>query len=212
MNTWYIASCKGKNLDRTYDMDHLTIVQRGSDLKWKQLVRINKINFQAESIVECGIDGEWDVSQDRNMTFTVQNHAYIWNLVKTMFTWQFELFLHYDTILTLFCSIFHILNDALQPTNQWMFLGCLGYIESSYVPIATGWNDPTAVFPERLNFFTVCLVNYLCEVLPWLAPKGKFLKFRSPDCWKMHFWHPFWLQKHSLYIVCLQQQQFFLEF
>ena len=77
MNTWYIASCKGKNLDRTYDMDHLTIVQRGSDLKWKQLLRINKINFQAESIVECGVDVEWDVSQDRNMTFTIQNHAYI---------------------------------------------------------------------------------------------------------------------------------------
>ena len=45
----------------------------------------------------------------------------------------------------------------------------------------------TAVFPQRLIFFTVCLVNYLCEVLPWLAPKGKFLMYMSPDCWKMHF-------------------------
>ena len=68
----------------------------------------------------------------------------------------------------------------------------------------------TAVFPQRFSFFTVCLVNYLREVLPWLAPKRKFLKFRSPDCWKMHFRHSFWLQKHSLFIVCLQRQQFFL--
>ena len=70
----------------------------------------------------------------------------------------------------------------------------------------------TAVFPQRFTFFTVCLVNYLCEVLQWLAPKEKFLKFRSPDCCKMQFWHFFWLQKHNLYIICLQRLQFFLKF
>ena len=86
MNTCYIASCEGKNPDGTYEMEHLTRVQRGSDLKWKQPARIDKINLQAGSIVECGVDGEWDVSQERNMTFTLWNHAYISNLVKTMFT------------------------------------------------------------------------------------------------------------------------------
>ena len=102
MNTWHIASCKGKNPNGTYEMEHLTRVQRGSNLKWKQPARIDKINLQAESIVECGVDSEWDVSQKRNMTFTLRNHAYISNLVKTMFTLQFELFLHYGTILILF--------------------------------------------------------------------------------------------------------------
>ena len=34
-----------------------------------------------------------------------------------------------------------------------------------------------------------------------IAAKGKVLKIRSPDCWKVHFPHTFWLQKHSLYIV-----------
>ena len=67
-------------------MDHLTRVQSRSDLKWKQSVRIDKINLQAESIVKCGVDGKWDVSQERNMAFTLQNHVYISNLVKTMFT------------------------------------------------------------------------------------------------------------------------------
>ena len=86
MNKWYIASCEGKNPDGTYEMDDLTRVQRGSHLKWKQPVRINKINSQAESIVECGDNGELDVSQERNMTFTLQNHVYISILVKTMFT------------------------------------------------------------------------------------------------------------------------------
>ena len=31
MNTWYIASCERKNPDGTYEMDHLTRVQRRSD-------------------------------------------------------------------------------------------------------------------------------------------------------------------------------------
>ena len=33
MNKWYIASCEGKNPDGTYEMDHLTRVQGGPDLK-----------------------------------------------------------------------------------------------------------------------------------------------------------------------------------
>ena len=116
MNKWYIASCEGKNLDGTYEIDDLTRVQRGSNLKWKQPARINKINSQAESIVECGVNGEWDVSQERNMTFTLQNHVYISILVKTMFTWQFELFLHYDTILTLFLLQFSYFEWCLTAT------------------------------------------------------------------------------------------------
>ena len=39
----------------------------------------------------------------------------------------------------------------------------------------------TAVFHQRFSFFTVCLVKYLHEVLPWWAPKRKSLKFRYPD-------------------------------
>ena len=59
--------------------------------------------------------------------------------------------------------------------------------------------------------FLYCLFNYLHEVLPWWLPKGKSLKIRSPDCWKIHFQHSFWLQKHRFHILCLQRQQFFLE-
>ena len=69
---------------------------------------MNNINSQAECTVEQGVDGEWDVSRERNATFTLTSHVYISNLVKTIFSWQFELFLHYDTILTRFCSIFYI--------------------------------------------------------------------------------------------------------
>ena len=35
---------------------------------------------------------------------------------------------------------------------------------------------PTAVFLQIFSFFTVCLVNYLREVLLWLAPKLNFFE------------------------------------
>ena len=80
INTWYVASCKGKNSDGTYEMDHLTRVQKGLNLKWKHHASVDKDNLRPESIVECAIDGEWDVSQERNLTYTLRNHVYISNL------------------------------------------------------------------------------------------------------------------------------------
>ena len=44
-----------------------------------------------------------------------------------------------------------------------------------------------AVFPQRLSFFTVCLVQWLRVVTPWQTPKRQFLKFRSADRRKMYF-------------------------
>ena len=66
-------------------------------------------------------------------------------------------------------------------------------------------------FCQRFHFFTACLVKHLHEALPWWALKGKSLKFRFPNSWKIHFQYSFWLQKHSLHMVCLQWQQFFSE-
>ena len=76
-NTWYIASCEKKNPDGTYEMEHLTRVQTESDLKWRHPVRIDKINLQEESIVAYAVNGVSNVSQERNMIFTLQNHVYI---------------------------------------------------------------------------------------------------------------------------------------
>ena len=47
-------------------------------------------------------------------------------------------------------------------------------------------NLRTAAFLQRFSFFTVCLVHYLYKVLPRWAPKGSFLKLKSPNCWRMH--------------------------
>ena len=65
-------------------------------------------------------------------------------------------------------------------------------------------------FPKRFSFFTVCLVHCLCGISPQWTMKEKFLKFRSPDCWKMHFWHSFWLHNHNLYTF--KKHDFFCEY
>lgn len=80
VDTWYIASYEGQNSQNTngrYTMDHLTRVQQGSDLKWKHPVKTDIINLKPELIVKCVIDGEWDVSHERNMTYTLRNHTFI---------------------------------------------------------------------------------------------------------------------------------------
>ena len=86
---------------------------------------IRSIHKQNRSIAECGVDVECDVSQERNMTFTLWSHAYTSNLVKTM---------NYFYIMTqfwhLFCSIFHILNVAFYS----LLSSICSWAWSSYVP------------------------------------------------------------------------------
>ena len=82
VNTRYIASCESKNDDRTYEMHHLMRVQNGSNLRWKQPTKVDKASMYPASIVGCTIDGEWDVSKERNMNFKLKNHLYVDDLVK----------------------------------------------------------------------------------------------------------------------------------
>ena len=65
-------------------------------------------------------------------------------------------------------------------------------------------------FPQRFSFFTVYLIYYLLEVPPRWPPKVEFLRFTSPDCWKMHFRQFLWLRKHNLHIV--EKYDFFREY
>ena len=51
----------------------------------------------------------------------------------------------------------------------------------------------TAVFPQRFSFFTVCLVQWLRWLALWWRPKGSLFKFKSVDCYKMHFFMGFFI-------------------
>ena len=158
MNTWYVASCERKNPDGTYEMDHVSRVQRGPDLKWKQPAWIDKINLQAESIIECGFDDEWDILQEENMTFTLWNHAYISNLVKTMFTWEFELFYIMAQFWHFFAPFFMV----------WMMPGSLITSECSWAV----WVILEAHMHQQYSqLWEFCgLIHFKCTIFTLWAP------------------------------------------
>ena len=71
-NTWYIATCTKKNEDDTCEMDH---PHKEDNLLWFEAETFSKGNFKPEPIVECDIDGELEVSKERNMACTLLNHT-----------------------------------------------------------------------------------------------------------------------------------------
>ena len=72
-----------------------------------------------------------------------------------------------------------------EPTSSNMFLDWLldlgRHLSTQWIWYAGFYPAllSTAVFLQRFKFFTVCLVNYLCEVPPWWAPRESFLKFKT---------------------------------
>ena len=70
---------------------------------------------------------------------------------------------------------------------------------------------PTAVFLQIFSFFTVCLVNYLREVLLWLAPKLNFFEIQVSRLLENAF-PALFLTAETQLVHCLQWQQFFLKF
>ena len=77
LDTWYIATCEGKNEDGTYKMDHFMRVQDGSNLKLKRPTKPDLLNLHSEFILDCEIDGEWNVSNERSITFSLRNYNYV---------------------------------------------------------------------------------------------------------------------------------------
>ena len=85
-DTWYIATCEGKNDNGnyTYKMDYLMRVQDGNNLKFKHPPKHDLLNFHIYSILYSKIEGEWNVSNERFITFSLRNHIQIDFLVEEM--------------------------------------------------------------------------------------------------------------------------------
>ena len=82
-DTWYIVTCEGNN-GGTYKMDHLIRVRDGNNLKWKHLPKHNLLNLHIDSVIDCKIKGEWNVSNERSITFLRRNPTQIDYLVEQM--------------------------------------------------------------------------------------------------------------------------------
>ncbi|KAG1663725.1 Equilibrative nucleoside transporter 3 [Nymphon striatum] len=81
-NTWNIASCDNRNDDGTFQMDHLVRVKNGNNLTWKHPRIPDTLDLHYASILDCDVDGEWDVANNRFMTFSLRNHNAINSMVE----------------------------------------------------------------------------------------------------------------------------------
>ena len=81
-DTWYIATCEGENENETYKMHHLMRVEAGSSLKWNHPAKRDLLNLHLASILDCKIGGEWNVINERKITFLLRKHNQIASLVE----------------------------------------------------------------------------------------------------------------------------------
>ncbi|CAB4061316.1 unnamed protein product [Lepeophtheirus salmonis] len=58
-----------RNDDDTFQMDHLVRVKKGNNLTWKHPRKPDTIDLHSASILDCDVDGEWNVSNNRFNTF-----------------------------------------------------------------------------------------------------------------------------------------------
>ena len=76
---WYLGYCISKNDDNSNRIEHLEQVKKWSNLKWKNPKVPDTTDIVAENIFECNIEGDWDVSKERFVTFTLRTHKQIKN-------------------------------------------------------------------------------------------------------------------------------------
>ena len=84
-DTWYISTCEGKKDDGPYKMNNLMRVQDGRSSKWKYPFKCDLQNLHLESVLNCKIDGEWNVSNERPITFLLRDHIQIELLVQPLY-------------------------------------------------------------------------------------------------------------------------------
>ena len=65
--------------------------------------------------------------------------------------------------------IYYVVINKYGYVHMWKHLYCIYHHGQAFILTLL----PTAVFPQRFNFFTVCLVHYLREM--------PLLEFRYPD-------------------------------
>ena len=74
---WYVGYCKEVKENDTYVIEHLERVRRGCNLKWRYPTTEDIQVVEGDQLLDCEINGDWDVLADRNMCFTLQNHKFI---------------------------------------------------------------------------------------------------------------------------------------
>ena len=77
VRNWHIGYCKDVIDKDTYIVEHLERTRKGANLKWRYPTQEDIQTVEAEQILNCEINGTWDILADRNMNFTLHNHKVI---------------------------------------------------------------------------------------------------------------------------------------
>ena len=76
-NVWYVGYCIGINNDGTYRIEHIHRTNKNCNLKWRYPSKEDIADVEEDQILDCDIDGDWDVLSNRNNEFSLRNHEFI---------------------------------------------------------------------------------------------------------------------------------------
>ena len=83
--TLYIDYCIEVFSDE-FRVEHIHRVTKGSNLKWRYPTRYDITIVEPDQILDCMIDGKWNILSNRNSEFLYQNHETIHKFLEAMWT------------------------------------------------------------------------------------------------------------------------------
>ena len=74
---WYLGYCVKVCGNGLYEVEHIHRAAKDSNLMWKYPTTDDIATVDVDQILDCEIDGEWNITANRNNEFTLKNHGVI---------------------------------------------------------------------------------------------------------------------------------------
>ena len=74
---WYIGCCTEVINGVLYKVEHIHRWTKDSNLKWRYPSKPDIKDVVPEQILECSVEGDWNILNNRNSEFTLRNHELI---------------------------------------------------------------------------------------------------------------------------------------
>ena len=74
---WFIGYCIQVINDELFEVEHIQRCEKGSNLRWKYPSKPNIHDVVPEQILECAVEGEWNILSNRSSEFILRNHEAI---------------------------------------------------------------------------------------------------------------------------------------
>ena len=74
---WFIGYCIQVITDKLSEVEYIQRCEKGSNLKWKYPSKPDVYKVVPEQILECAVEGEWNILSNRNSEFILRNRDII---------------------------------------------------------------------------------------------------------------------------------------